>query len=183
MLKTGRTFLAAGLVALAGTAALGFGYDGSLDGVASAISGAVSAGNKSALKMQNWLEKPSDRLSKDFVTFSKVAREAGKGDFAVLSEGTLSEEFDGLVSQSTAFGMAALQRVVDAAAGDPVKLARIMKKHARYLAKQAKFIAKYDEVWGDPTDESKVSLAKAAIYYAAIQRLYESIDKAFPAPG
>lgn len=172
-----RGLLVAGLVVGAGATAFGLGFGGSFDDIAGLISGEVAGGDPSAVKIQKFIEKDSDRLSKDFITFSKVAKEAEKNGYAVISLDNLTIEFNDMVSRSGDFGAAAVARLADVLASepDPRKVARLYKKQLLYIAKQAKFITKYEDALagGD--------LAKAAVYYAAVQKLFEAIDRAFPA--
>lgn len=169
--------LAAGLLIVAGVTAFAYGTDGSLDAVDAALAESVAAGNASAIKMQGFVRKDSNSLSQDFVTFSKVAREAEKGNYSVLSQQFLADHFAGMVSQSALYGVGAFQNLVNAANSNPTKLVAILKANAKYLAKEGKTLAKYNAVWGNPTDESKVDLDKAAIYYSQTQKLYELINK------
>ena len=179
MLKFTRSLLVAGAILAAGAGAFAYGYNGSLDGVAADIATAVAANDASALKMQNWLDKESTKLSKDFVTFSKIAATAKKTGYAAITEEQLSTEFSGMVLTSAQFGAAAIQRMAADAGSDPKKI----KKQLITIAKEAKFLVKYSKVWGDTADPNKVNLAKAAIAYSQIQKLYEVIDKKFPPIG
>jgi hypothetical protein len=167
--------VAAGLVLAAGATAFGFGFEGTFDEVAVAISGAVAESDPSALKIQGFIEKESDRLSKDFVTYAKVFKEARKGEFALLGEEALATELSDMTGRSDEFILDAVLRLNAAAAADPVHAARILKKGIKAFAKQAKFTVKYEEAL-DAGD-----LDKAALAYATIQRLFEGIDRAFPA--
>ena len=173
----------AGLATLAAAstcaAMVSYGWHGSLNAVHSALSEAVSSDVPSAVKMNNWVEaSTSTTLSKDFVTFSKIAKEAEKGDFDVLSEEFLANHFADMVEMSAFYGQDAFLALLEAAESNPLKVALILKSQAKYIAKEAKSIAKYNAVWGEPQDEGKISLPKAAIYYSQIQKLYEIIAKA-----
>lgn len=171
--------VAAAALLLAGTAGNGAGFNGSFDGLADSISGLVAEGDPSAVKINNFIQQTSTTRSKDFGTLSKVAKEAAKSGFTVVSEEDLSLLLNTMVADTEAFGLSALQRVLEAAAGDPLHAARILKKNALYLAKKDKAFLKYQS---QLTSEDP-DLSKAARFYAAVAKLYESIDRAFPPIG
>ncbi len=172
-----RCLAASGLVLAAAVAGLAYGTGGSLDAVDSALAEGVAASDPSAIKMQGFVRKESSALSQDFITFSKVAKEAEKGEYSVLSEEFLAGHFADMVSQSAFYGLEAFSNLASAGGGDPRVIARLLKANAKYIVKQGKILAKYDAVWGNPLDESKVDLAKAAVYYAQVQKLYEIINR------
>jgi len=177
MRSTTRALVASGFVLAAGAAAFGLGFGGSFDDTAALIAGEVVDGKRSAVKMQNFIEKPSDRLSRDFITFSKVAKEAERGGFVIVSEVNLTTEFTDMVTRSGEFGAAALVRMGEALAAepDPRVAARMYRKQLLTIAKQGKFVAKYQGALDTG------NLSKASVFYAAVQKLYEAIDRAFPA--
>jgi len=172
-----RTLAAAGLLAVAGFGALAYGIDGSLDAIDSALEEGVGAGDPSAIKMRNFVRSESPAFSHDFLTLAKVVKEAEKGDFTVLSDEFLAGQFANMAETSAFYGLQAFQDLATATQNNPAKLKALLRANAKYIAKQAKVLAKYNEVWGDPSDESKVSLSKAAGFYAQVQKLYEIIEK------
>ena len=171
-----KSLLAAGLLVTAAFAVVSYGTDGSLTAVDGALAGAVGTGNASAIKMQGFVRKESKALSQDFVTFSKVVKEAEKGNYEVLSETFLADHFATMAETSALYGAAAFTNLSNAAGGDPKKIVKIFKANAKYIVKQSKILGKYNEVWGNPTDMNKVDLAKASLYYAQVQKLYEIIN-------
>ncbi len=171
--------LAATALLLVGTTGSGAGFNGTFDGLASQIAGAVAAGNASAVKINNFIQKTSTTRSGDFGTLSKVAKEAAKSGFTVVPEQDLADLFNNMVTETSLFGFSALQRIAEAANADPQNAVKILKKQALYLAKEGKALQKYQSAWlsEDP------DLSKAARYFAAVAKLYEAIDRAFPPQG
>jgi hypothetical protein len=176
MIKSMRMAVA-GLAVAAGATAFGYGFEGTFDDIAAYIAESVAGEDPAALKIQNFIEKDSDRLSKDFVTFAKVAKAAAKDEFNVLDEETLYIEFFEMVARSEEFAAEVTFRMEQAILDDPLHAARIIAKQARAALKQAKFLEKVS------ADLDDGNLAKAAVHYAAIQKLFEALDRAFPAPG
>jgi len=167
----------AGLALAAGGTAFGLGFEGTFDYIAEVIAGSVAESDPAALKIQNFIEKDSDRLSKDFVTFAKVVKAAAKDEYGVIDEDTLYIEFDAMVVRSETFATEVLARLDQAILDDPLSAARTLKKQLKAIAKKAQFLEKV----GADLDEG--NLAKAAVHYAAIQKLFEALDRAFPAVG
>ena len=178
MRSISRSLATAGLALAVAASAFAYGTDGSLNDIHSALSEAVAAGDPSAVKMNNFVEQESPSLSKDFVTFSKVVKEAEKGGYQVLSEEFLQQEFSDLLVQSAEYGVSAFQHLVNAANNNPLKAAKLLRSQAKYFAKEAKELAKFNKVWGELADPSKVDMAKAAIAWSHAQKLYEIIEKA-----